>query len=105
MHKIMIKIKAKYKVWLEYNKKPIIGKGRYMLLKAIEKKSSLKEAAELLEISNKTAYNYIKKIENRLGSKIVETHKGGEKAGGYTKLNALGKMLIKKFEEAEAKVI
>lgn len=97
-------IKANYKVWLEYKGKPIVGKGRYRLLKAIGKLNSLKKAAKFVGIANKTAYNYIKKIEKRLGKKIVESHKGGKKAGGYTKLTLLGKGIIKRFEEAEKRL-
>ncbi len=97
-------IKYNYKLWLEYKGRPILGKGRYKLLKAIDKSNSLKKASHSVGIANKTAYNYIKKIERRLGKKIIESHKGGKKAGGYTKLNPLGKELIKEFREAEKRL-
>lgn len=97
-------IKYNYKVWLEYKNQPLLGKGRYNLLKSINKLSSLKKAANFIGISNKTAYNYIKHIEERLSKKIVYSHKGGKSAGGYTKLNTLGKELIKKFESVEKKL-
>ena len=99
-----MQIKANYKVWLEYNKKPLLGKGRYTLLKTINKTSSLKKSAKKIGISYKTAYNYIKKIENRLSKKIIISHKGGKNAGGYTKLAPLGKELIKKYEDAIKKI-
>ena len=97
-------IKYNYKLWLEYKGKPLVGKGRYRLLKAIGRLNSLKKAARFVGIANKTAYNYIKKIEKRLDKKIIESHKGGRNAGGYTKLNSLGKELIKRFEEVERKL-
>lgn len=97
-------IRYNYKIWLEYKGMPILGIGRYRLLKAIDKLNSLKKAAQSAGIANKTGYNYIKKIEKRLGKKIIESHKGGKNAGGYTKLNLLGRELIEKFEKAEKRL-
>lgn len=99
-----MEIKIKYKIWLEYNGKPLIGKGRYSLLIAIKKNSSLKKAALDIGIANKTAYNYIKHIETRLGKKVIQSHRGGKDAGGYTKLTATGEKLIKKFEEVDKRL-
>lgn len=95
-----IKLSYNYKIWLEYNKKPLLGKGRYELLKNINKTNSLKLSALKIGISNKTAYNYIKKIETNLGKKVINSYKGGKDAGGYTKLNSTGLELIEKYEEA-----
>jgi len=86
---------------LEYKGKPILGKGRYSLLKNIKKTSSLKQSAGLLGISYKTAYNYINRIERRLGRKIIESHKGGIGAGGYTKLRPLGQQLLEEYRKLE----
>ncbi len=99
-----------YKVWLTYKGTPLIGKGRYLLLKNIDKTNSLKKSAQKSGLSYKTAYNYIKKIENRLSNenkfsnKIILSHKGGKEAGGYTQLTLLGKELIKRYEEAVRRI-
>jgi len=95
-----VEIKSNYKIWLEYNNKPLLGEGRYALLKAIGKTDSLKKATELLKLNYKTAFNYINKIESRLGEKVILTHKGGKNAGGYTKLTSLGRELVEKYEKA-----
>jgi molybdate transport system regulatory protein len=86
------------KVWLEYNGRPLIGMGRYNLLRKIDETKSLKDSATAVGLSYKTAYNYIKKIEKRLGSRIILSKKGGKDAGGMTALNENGKMLVKEFE-------
>ncbi len=99
-----IRLTYNYKIWLEYDRKPLLGIGRYNLLKNIKRTSSLKISAEKLGISYKTAYNYIRKIEKHLGNKIIESHKGGKDAGGYTKLAPAGEMLIKKYEEVAKKL-
>jgi molybdate transport repressor ModE-like protein len=74
------------------------------LLKNIDKTNSLKKSAQELGLSYKTAYNYIKKIENRLSKKIILSHKGGKEAGGYTKLTLLGKELMNRYEEVIEKI-
>jgi molybdate transport repressor ModE-like protein len=93
-----------YKIWLVYKGKPLIGKGRYLLLKNIEQTNSLKESAERLGLSYKAAYNYIRKIEKRLGGKIVQGHRGGKGAGGYTELTLLGKELMKRYADMVEKI-
>ncbi len=81
-----------------------MGKGRYVLLESIRKTGSLKKSASKAGISYKTAYNYIRRIEKNLGKKIIETHKGGKDAGGYTRLNPLGISLVKRYEEVIARL-
>jgi len=91
-----------YKVWLEQGGKPLLGAGRYRLLKNIGRTGSLKQSAAAVGISYKTAQNYIGRIEKRLGRKIVVTQKGGD-AGGSTHLTDEGRNLIAKYSEAEAR--
>lgn len=92
-------IKEEYKVWLSYSGRPLIGEGRYELLKHIRDTSSLKASAERLGISYKTAQNYISRIEQNLGKDIIISSKGGM-ARGSSRLNDTGLMLIKRYEAA-----
>lgn len=77
-----------------------MGIGRYSLLKSIDKTNSVKKSSKLLNISEKTAHNYINRMENRLSKKIIFSSKGGKNAGGKTILTPMGKMLLKRFERA-----
>ena len=96
-----MKLEIKKKIWFEYNSQPIFGKGRYNLLKSIQKTNSLKHGAKLMGICEKTAHNYVRKIESRLGEKIISSTKGGKNAGGKTVLTSLGMELIDKWERLE----
>ncbi len=96
----MGKVSIKYKVWLEKDGEIIIGMGREKLLKEIDKTGSIKKAAENLGISYKKAWEYLKAMENRLGKKLVETHKGG-KYGGGSQLTPYAKKLISDFEKVQ----
>jgi molybdate transport repressor ModE-like protein len=92
------KLILKKKVWLEYDGLPLLGKGRYSLLKSIETTKSLKKSAKSVGICERTAYNYIKNIERRIKEKIVESHIGGKAGGAYIALTKTGQDLIKEFE-------
>ena len=93
-----------YKVWLEHKGKPLMGQGRYELLKNIHVTQSLKESASNCGLSYKTAYNYIRKIEKRLGDKVIDSRKGGVGAGGMTLLTEKGKSLLTEYENVRDKL-
>ncbi len=86
------------KVWLEKDSQHIIGGGRYKLLKTIREEGSLKKAAEKLGYSYRYAWGNIKKIEERLGERLIISHKGGSH-GGDSKLTEHAERLLELFEE------
>ncbi|WP_456400869.1 winged helix-turn-helix domain-containing protein [Persephonella sp.] len=93
-----MKYEIKYKVWLEKDGEIVMGLGREKLLKEIEKQGSISKAAKELGISYKKAWSFLKAMEKRLGTKLVETKRGGEKGGGAS-LTKEAKDLIKQFEK------
>jgi molybdate transport system regulatory protein len=93
-----IKVELKRKVWLEHKGKPIMGQGRYEILKSIDSTHSIKKTARKLRITEKTIQNYIKKIEVRLGKKITSSYRGGRVGGGSTELTRTGRILLELFE-------
>ena len=103
--KILTHMKPGYKFWLRIGQKPIMGAGRYKILKTISRTHSIKETSELLNLSYRSCQNYIKKMEERLGAEIVHTERGGLNGGGNSEITPLGKALIKKFESIKFKVI
>ena len=99
----MLNLKVKRKVWLEFDGKPILGKGRFLLLKTLKTTKSVKKSAKLCGLSEKTAHNHIKLIESRLNRNIVETKRGGKNAGGESVLTETGLILIREFEKINEK--
>ncbi|KXA91633.1 hypothetical protein AKJ63_01155 [candidate division MSBL1 archaeon SCGC-AAA259D18] len=73
-----------FKLWLEKEGEPIIGKGRVELLQTIEREGSLNKAAEIMNMSYRHLWGTIKKLEERLGYDLVKTIKGGKEGGGAT---------------------
>jgi molybdate transport system regulatory protein len=95
------KHKPSCKVWIEYNGKPVLGKGGAEILKAIAKEQSISKASEKLSMSYRYVWNYLQKIQKAVEAPIVETYKGGKAGGGGAKLTALGQSLLEEYQRVE----
>ena len=95
------KHKPSGKIWIEYQGKPILGKGGAEILREIETQQSLSRAAEKLGMSYRYLWNYVQKIHNALGESVVETHKGGKSGGGGARLTEVGKSLLDEYTRLE----
>ncbi len=87
----------KMKIWLEKDGQNFMGEGRIVLLRAIEETGSINGASEKLKISFRHAWGQIKKLEKRLGIRLIEPQVGG-KGGGGSKLTKEAKDLLAEFE-------
>jgi molybdate transport system regulatory protein len=95
------KHKPSCKVWIEYNGKPVLGKGGAEILSAIAKEQSISKAAEKVNMSYRYVWNYLQKIQKTVDASIVETFKGGKAGGGGAKLTALGQSLLEEYCRVE----
>jgi len=96
------KRKLSGKVWIEYEGKPLIGKGGAEILQEIAEDNSISKAAKGLCMSYRYVWNYIQKIEKTLGEPIVKTHKGGKTGGGGATLTEVGRNLLSEYEQLES---
>jgi len=96
MHKVSCKI------WLEYRGEPLLGKGGAKILETIKQVESISFAAKKSGMSYRYVWNYLSKLQRRLGEPVVITYKGGSKGGGGAKLTNLGIKLISEYKQAEA---
>lgn len=77
-------MEIKYKVWIEKEGDIIMGQGRETLLKYIQETGSILKAARKININYRKALYYIRSMEERLGTKLVESRRGGYSRGGST---------------------
>ncbi|MEM3627923.1 MAG: LysR family transcriptional regulator [Candidatus Bathyarchaeia archaeon] len=95
------KSKFQYKIWIEYEGKPVLGKGGAQILEQVEKEQSISRAAKKLGMSYRYVWSYLKKIEKVLGEPVIETYRGGKSGGGGAKLTKQGKKLLEDYKLAE----
>lgn len=78
-----------------------VGDDKVELLSNISKTGSISSAARKSGISYRSAQSYIKRMESRLGIKVVKSVKGG-KNGGYTSLNNTGLYIVRECKKIKA---
>lgn len=93
--------KISCKIWLEYDGKPLIGKGGAEILEKIEECNSISRAARELNMSYRYLWSYIKRIEEILGEPVVKTYRGGRAGGGGAELTELGRQLLMEYRRVE----
>ncbi len=91
-------VKARFKLWLEKDGRPLLGEGGARLLRLIEETGSLSEAARRMGVSYTFAWNYIRKREKLLGAKLIESSRGGVH-GGETMLTGEARRLLRLYAE------
>jgi|Deesub1362B_J571_1020462.scaffolds.fasta_scaffold04448_5 molybdate transport system regulatory protein len=74
--------RVRSKVWLEWDGKPLLGKGRSEILWAIEHTGSLKGASRVTGVPYRRIWAVVRDMESRLGRSLVETRRGGPDGGG-----------------------
>ena len=86
-----------YKLWLEYKKEYVFGFGAYRILKSIQQEGTITKGAKSLGMSYRYAWGVVRKIEKKLGVKLLETFKGGTVGGGGAKVTENGLALMEMF--------
>ncbi len=90
-------MRIKYRIWFEDSRgNYIFGEGIYNILKNIQDTGNLSEAVKKLGMSYRNGWGKIREVEERLGKKIVETKRGGKRAG-ETKITDFGRKLMEEF--------
>lgn len=92
---------VEYKINVDGNSFLLDSK-KYQLLESILCTGSLTDAAKDVNVSYRTALNYIEKIESTLNVKIVSTTKGGKGGGGGTTLTEEGYSILKECKKINA---
>ena len=93
----MKRLKARCKLWLNSKDiKGVFGDGKWRLLQAIDRTSSLSAASKSLRISYRKAWGDLKKAQDALNIPLVEKHRGGIR-GGQTALTEQGKKWVKAY--------
>ena len=89
-------MKVAYKVWLDNDGKAF-GEGPYQLLKRIDERGSLHQAAMDMKMSYRKAWRTLHAIEGKLGFALLDRQVGGVSGGG-SQITDAGRELMKNYE-------
>lgn len=92
-----MKLRPRYKFWLETEEGHVFGQGSSELLQRIQEKGTLSGAAEAMGMSYRYAWGMIKQVEKRVGKTVLETYKGGRSGGGGARLTQTGLQLLETY--------
>lgn len=96
-------LKLYSKIWLEKNGRYAFGGGIARILVAIETTGSIKDTAGRLKQSYRYVWGRIRKTEQTLGRKLVETSVGGT-GKSRTHLTPFAGRLLKPYVRFEANI-
>ena len=103
------KLHYSFRLYLNSGKNRVLGKGGAQILMAIDRLGSISHAAQELQMSYRFVWTYIRRMEDRLGQRVIVTRRGGtlhrkRRGGGGTKLTQLAKSMLLDYRATEAKL-
>ncbi|MHA1933931.1 MAG: winged helix-turn-helix domain-containing protein [Candidatus Thorarchaeota archaeon] len=90
-------LRPNYKLWLEHEGDYAFGPGAYRILKSINEAGTITQGAKNLGMSYRYAWGVIRKIEKKLGVKLLDSYKGGNVGGGGARVTDYGLGLMETF--------
>ncbi len=92
------------KIWIEGESgETILGEGQFRMLEAIEKYGSISAAAKSMGMGYRTMWGRLRKLEQRTGTCLVMSEKGGARGGGSV-LTSEGHELITRFRQLQSRI-
>jgi molybdate transport system regulatory protein len=90
-------LRARHKVWFTLGNSFLMGPNYFRFLRAVDETGTIRQAGQAAGWSYRTCLNRIRRMEDILGRRVLETARGGS-AGGGAKLSAEGRRLVAIFE-------
>jgi len=91
-------------VWLETRGEDVVISSEGLdLLREVDDVKSIVTAARNLKFSYRKAWGLLREVEDLLGFRLVEKHRGGA-AGGKTVLTAEGSALVSAYKELNSEI-
>ena len=99
----MTDVKADVEYKINFNDNAfLLDHKKFKLLEGILNTGSITDASKLIDVSYRTALNYINKIETALNVSIVSTSKGGKGGGAGAILTPEGRSILKECKKINA---
>jgi molybdate transport system regulatory protein len=98
-----------FRLYVVSDGKRVLGKGGAQILTAVDRLGSISAAARHLHMSYRFVWNYVSRMEERLGKPVIVTRRGGtirgrRKGGGGAKLTRVAMVLLENYKTTEARL-
>jgi molybdate transport system regulatory protein len=93
----------RHKVWLTLGGSFLMGPNYLRFLRAVDEAGTIRQAGKAVGWSYRTCLNRIRRMEGILGTKVLETERGGS-AGGGARLSPAARRLVTIFDRWQADV-
>jgi molybdate transport system regulatory protein len=90
-------LRPRHKVWFTLGTSFLMGPNYFRFLRAVDETGTIRQAGKAVGWSYRTCLNRIRRMEDVLGSRVLETVRGGA-AGGGARLSPEGRRLLTIFE-------
>ncbi len=90
-------LRPRHKIWFTLGNSFLMGPNYFRFLRAVEESGTIRQAGKTVGWSYRTCLNRIRRMEDILGRRVLETSRGGSSGGG-AKLSAEGRRLVAIFE-------
>lgn len=98
--KNIFSMEFKFKLWIAQDDELVLGKGGLRIIKELDKTGFIAETARNLDMSYKFTWEYVKRIDSKVGGAV--TTKKGVKGGA--EISDKLRELVKVYEEAEREI-
>ena len=93
-----------YNVWLETRGEDVVISAEGLdLLREVSLNESIVKSAQNMKISYRKAWGLLREVEDLLGFRLIEKHRGGA-SGGKTILTREGKALVAAYEDLNSEI-
>lgn len=89
-------MQPRFNLWIEVEGEVVLSQWRVNLLEHIQQTGSISAAAAAMNVPYRRAWEKVHEMEERLGSKLVDTEVGGA-GGGGAELTPLALDLVRRF--------
>jgi len=94
----------RHHVWLETRGEDIVISAEGLdLLREVSGSESIVKSAQNMKISYRKAWGLLREVEDLLGFKLIEKHRGGA-SGGKTILTREGKALVSAYDDLNSEI-
>jgi molybdate transport system regulatory protein len=103
------RLRYSFRLYVVSDGRRVLGKGGAQILDAVDRLGSISGAANDLQMSYRFVWNYIDRMEERLGRSVIVTRRGGaphvrRKGGGGAELTRIAKAVLEDYKVTEEQV-